>query len=99
MKDVCGIYAVVVMFTAIYMLYYVFEKKMYLFCSLVTLSGVNSHRDIEFCSDCGMSAGDAFFTESLVLNSTNFAPLQTIVLQPGFMDFQKTINLRYHSDL
>ena len=43
-----------------------FFFKMYHFCSFVTLSSVNSGRDIEFCFYCGMSVGDAFLSDSLV---------------------------------
>ena len=46
------------------MLYYVFAKCI-IFCSFVTLSDVNSGEDIKFCSNCGMSAGDAFSIDSL----------------------------------
>ena len=34
--------------------------------SFITFSGVNSGRDIKFCSSCGMSAGDTFSNDSLM---------------------------------
>ena len=37
------------------------------FCSFITLSQVNSGRDIRFCSKCGISVGDTFSRDILVL--------------------------------
>ena len=43
----------------------IFLQNMSFFCSFITFSGVNSGRDIKFCSNCGMSVGDVFSSDSL----------------------------------
>ena len=64
MWDACGVYKVFVMFTTFYVLYYVLQNVSF-FCSFVTFLDVISGRDIKFCSNCGMSAGDAFSSNML----------------------------------
>ena len=42
-----------------------FLQNMSFCCSFITFSGINSGRDIMFCTNCGMSVGNAFSSDSL----------------------------------
>ena len=44
---------------------YMLLQNVSLFCSFVTLFGVNSSKNIRFCFNCGMSVGDPFSRDSL----------------------------------
>ena len=57
---------VFVVFTAVYVLYYVFFlQNVSFFCNFVTFSDVDSGRDIKFCPNCGISVANAFSSDSL----------------------------------